>query len=88
MANTAKTAETTAEVKDVETKDAKFKRLATVRMNNLITVFDKLEGLSNKGIYDYTPEQVEKMVSVIRARADRLERALNSGKAKTSDFGF
>lgn len=71
-----------------ESKADKFKRLATVRMNNLLIVCDKLEGLANKSIYDYTPEQAAKMVQVIRDRADRLEKTLAGDKGSKGGFGF
>lgn len=71
-----------------ESKADKFKRLATVRMNNLIVVCDKLEGLANKSIYDYTPEQAAKMVAVIRERADHLEKTLSDDKGVKGGFGF
>lgn len=85
MANEPKT-ETATEVKEIESKDAKFKRLAVVRMNKVLEFMEKLEGLSNKNIYEYTPEQVEKIVSTLRSKVDKLERALNAGKVQQGGF--
>lgn len=85
MANTAKN-EIAAETKVEETKDAKFKRLAVVRMNKVLEFMEKLEGLSNKNIYEYTPEQVEKICTTLRNRVDKLERALNAGKVQQGGF--
>lgn len=85
MAQAPKT-ETNIKAKATETKDAKFKRLAVVRMNKVLEFMEKLEGLSNKNIYEYTPEQVEKIVGTLRSKVDKLERALNAGKVQQGGF--
>lgn len=86
MANAPKTTEAATETKTEETKAEKFKRLAVVRMNKALEFIEKLEGLSNKNIYEYTPEQVEKIVGTLRTRIDKLERTLNTGKVQSGSF--
>lgn len=60
-----------------ETKAEKFIRIGEYRMNKAIDVIGKLEKLSNKASYEYTPEQVDAMFGV-------LEKALNDAKSKFS----
>jgi hypothetical protein len=88
MANAPKTAAAETETKVEETKAQKFERLAVVRMNKVLEFMEKLEGLSNKNIYEYTPEQVEKIVGALRNRTDKLERALNAGKVQQGGFSL
>jgi len=85
MTNAPKTE--TATVKTAaESKADKFKRLAVVRMNKVIEFLDKMESLSNKNIYEYTPEQVEKVIGTLEARVLRLKNALNNGKVQQGGF--
>ena len=43
-----------------ETKRQKFQRLAEARTNRIIEQLDILGNLSNRSIYEYTPEEVNK----------------------------
>lgn len=45
--------------KSEETKAEKFIRLGEYRMNKAIEAIGRLENLSNRSAYEYTPEQVE-----------------------------
>lgn len=67
-------------------KHQKFRELAVKRVNNVISSIDKIENLSNKSSYEYTPEEVEEMFSSIEKA---LEKAKNSFYGKTnSRFEF
>lgn len=85
---TKATETTTTETKAEETKGQKFSRLAVVRMNKVLEFMEKLEGLSNKNIYEYTPEQAEKIISVLEARTQRLKTALEKGKVSSGGFSL
>ena len=64
-----------------ETRQERFKRLATYRTN---TVFEKLRilgNLSNKANYDYSPEDVRKIFSAIDSQL-RTIKAKFSGSTK------
>lgn len=65
--NTAKAVE--------ESKADKFKRLGAMRATKAINAMRGLQKLSNKNNYEYTPEQVEKIVTVLK---DELEAVYNS----------
>lgn len=54
-----------ADISDIESKAEKFIRIADRRTNKVCKEFDLLGNLSNKGSYDYTTEQVEKIFNRI-----------------------
>ena len=58
-----------------ETKKEKFIRLAVRRTNNALDNIRLIGNLSNKIVYDYTGEQVEKIFSA-------LEQAIEEAKGK------
>ena len=58
-----------------ETKKEKFIRLAVSRTNNALDNIRLIGNLSNKIVYDYTGEQVEKIFSA-------LEQAIEEAKGK------
>lgn len=51
-----------------ETKAEKFIRLGEYRINKAIDAIGRLENLSNKSAYEYTPEQVEAMFAVLESK--------------------
>lgn len=61
-----------------ETKHDKFKRLAVNRTNNALKNIDLLKNLSNKQSYDYTKEEIEKIIRVLRSAINELEKTFNS----------
>lgn len=62
-----------------EKKNENFLRLSKERVNKVIDSIERLENLSNKNLYSYTDEQVERMFSAIE---DSLESAKKSFKDK------
>jgi len=62
-----------------ETAEARFKRLAQPRANDILNRLRVLGNCSNKQAYRYTPEQVEKIFSAIEAEVQKT-RALFTGR--------
>lgn len=65
-----------------ETKAAKFKRIATYRLIQTRERIRLLSNCCNEYSYEYTPEQVTKIVTLLRKDIDELERAFTAGKEK------
>ena len=57
-----------------ETKAEKFVRIGEYRMNKAIEAIGRLENLSNRSAYEYTPEQVEAMFFLLGQKRDRRAR--------------
>lgn len=67
-----------------ETKVDKFKRIATYRLNNVLTDLNVLSNCADNATYDYTDEQVQIIVNVLKKRLSDLEEAFaQGGKAKS-----
>tara|TARA_B100001741_G_C16506402_1_gene577346 strand:+ start:618 stop:857 length:240 start_codon:yes stop_codon:yes gene_type:complete len=62
------------EKKNNETKNDKFKRLATDRVNRVIELLSRIENLSNTNNYDYDDQDVTKITNA-------LDRAIRDLKA-------
>ena len=78
--NTAKTEETKAE---------KFVRLGEYRINKATYAIGRLENLANRSAYDYTPEQVEAMFSVLESKVAEVKAKFTAVKAKENTvFSF
>ena len=58
-----------------ETKAEKFVRIGEYRMNKAIEAIGRLENLSNRSAYEYTPEQVEAMFSVLEQVREKFAAA-------------
>jgi len=50
-----------------------FRRLAESRTNECLETIRKIKNLSNRGNYEYTAEQVEKVFSTIREALEDAE---------------
>lgn len=59
----------------MESKNDKFRRLATKRTNDIISKIRILGNLSNKSSYTYSDEEVQKIFKVIE---DQLKDTKNS----------
>lgn len=64
-----------------ESKNEKFKRLASSRTNKIIDMIDLLGNLSNKSNYDYTDNDVDKIFKAI-------ESSLRNAKSKFSTTNY
>ena len=72
-----------------ETKAEKFIRLGECRMNKAIDAIGRIENLANRSAYDYTPEQVEAMFSVLESKVAEVKAKFAATKAKENTaFSF
>lgn len=72
-----------------ETKAEKFIRLGEYRINKAIDAIGRIENLSNRSAYDYTPEQVEVMFSVLESKVAEVKAKFTTAKAKENTaFSF
>lgn len=59
----------------IETKNQRFKRLATLRTNTVLHKLKVLSNCSNRSTYDYTEEEVSKIFAAI-------DKSVREAKAK------
>ena len=72
-----------------ETKSEKFIRLGEYRMNKAIDAIGRIENLANRSAYDYTPEQVEAMFSVLESKVAEVKAKFTATKVKeNATFSF
>ena len=72
-----------------ETKAEKFVRIGEYRMNKAIEAIGRLENLSNRSAYEYTPEQAEAMFSVLEQRVAQVKAKFAAVKPKEGiSFSF
>lgn len=69
----------------VESKSDKFKRLATKRVKNAISKIELITNLTSSG-YEYTPEEVEKILTALQGSVDKVKAAFSKQKIEKSDF--
>ena len=81
--------ENTSAEKAAETKAEKFIRLGEYRMNKVIDAIGRIENLANRSAYDYTPEQVEAMFSVLESKVAEVKAKFTATKVKgNTAFSF
>ncbi len=81
--------ENTPAEKAGESKAEKFVRLGEYRMNKAIDAIGRIENLANRSAYDYTPEQVEAMFSVLESKVAEVKAKFTVTKSKESTaFSF
>jgi len=75
------------EAKEVagESKSDKFKRLASKRVVNAIQKVELITNLSGPG-YEYSPEQVEKILTALQGSVDKVKAAFSKQKIEKTDF--
>ena len=72
-----------------ETKAEKFIRLGEYRINKAMDAIGRIENLANRSAYDYTPEQVEAMFSVLESKVAEVKAKFAATKAKENTaFSF
>ena len=71
-----------------ESKADCFKRIAQNRMGNTLNELRKLGNLSNRSIYEYTDDQIDKMERAIYARLDETFKKLRHVKRSEDGFSF
>lgn len=62
----------------METKRDKFVRLAEKRVNSVIKELDLIGNLSNKSNYDYTKDDVDKIMKTLKKSISDLESKFTS----------
>jgi hypothetical protein len=68
-----------------ETKEERFKRIASKRTENGLEALRKLGNCSNRAIYSYSNDDLSKIFSVIDSELKRI-KALFSAKTKYNKF--
>lgn len=64
----------------VETKREKFIRLAENRMNNALKQIELLGNLANRSTYEYSQEDVEKIIRSLKTSISDLEHTFKMDK--------
>ena len=69
-----------------ETRKERFKRVAQKRVQNIINSIRSLSGLSNKKVYEWETEQLEKITNIKLPETDRadMQKVLNTYPARLS----
>ncbi len=70
-----------------ESKEDKFKRVATPRVQKIIKAIDTLGNCSGSG-YGYTEDQVEKMFGAIENKLEETKARFQKKKNETKEFSF
>ena len=86
--NSGEIADRTPAAKAEETKADKFIRLGEYRMNKAIDAIGRIENLANRSAYEYTPEQVEAMFSIMEKRLLEVKGRFAPKKEKEDTFSF
>ena len=68
-----------------ESKSDKFKRLASKRVVNAISKVELITNLAGSG-YEYTPEQVEKILNALQGSVDKVKAAFSKQKIEKTHF--
>ena len=80
--------EATNTVQNNESKADKFVRLGESRVNKVMEAIGRIEHLANRGNYDYTPEQVEEMFSIMEKRLAEVKSRFAPKQGKNNAFSF
>jgi len=56
----------------MESKEDKFKRLANARVNNAIKQLELIGNLSNSASYDYTDDEVRKIMGTLNQKVKEI----------------
>jgi len=68
-----------------ESKSEKFKRLATKRVKNAISKVELIANLASSS-YEYTPEEVEKILNTLQGSVDKVKAAFSKQKIEKTEF--
>ena len=64
----------------------KFKRLAEYRVNQAVHYIGLIGNLSNNRAYDFTGEDIKKILGAIEAEVETVRKIFNEGKKKSKSF--
>ncbi|MDD5014729.1 MAG: hypothetical protein PHW73_06465 [Atribacterota bacterium] len=65
-----------------ETKKERFKRIAEKRVQNIIHAIRNLSGLSNKKVYEWETEQLEKIWKAIDKEVENCKNSFKDPDSK------
>lgn len=68
-----------------KTKRDRFEEIASNRVNNVIKTMQSLQKCSNPYNYEYTGDDVKKMMAVIKGQFDELKTAFDNGVKKNNE---
>ena len=71
-----------------ETKEQKFIRVGTYRINKTIKDIEQLGNLASKSSYAYSDEQVEKMLGAVEQALVDVKKKFTPAEKKESKFTF
>jgi len=71
-----------------ETKADKFKRVAEGRVTTALGALKNLENLSNATTYEYSDDQVDRIVTALKAQIEVIEKCFAEGGKKQVENGF
>lgn len=74
--------------KPLESKSEKFVRLANRRVSNALKAIGYVRNLANRAIYEYTPEQAQKVMEAIDQAAVALGVAFSSNKEEKKGWSL
>lgn len=72
----------------METKNERFKRLAEKRTRKVLNEIRVLSNLSNKSLYEYTPEQLRKIFGAIRDSLVKAEARFKGEQKRGTEFNL
>lgn len=67
---------------NLETKHDRFKRLAQNRVNNALKQIELIGNLSNLNNYEYTQDEVRKIIKVLKNSIDSVEKKFEKDKLR------
>ena len=70
----------------METKRDKFVRLAENRMNNVLKGIELLGNLSNQNNYEYTQQDLNKIIKTLKEAVNDLEKVYDTSTNKNRKF--
>tara|TARA_Y100001933_G_scaffold251389_1_gene288896 strand:- start:66 stop:305 length:240 start_codon:yes stop_codon:yes gene_type:complete len=71
-----------------ETKRERFHRIAANRMQNILTEMNRLSNCSNTAHYEYTEEDVQKIIKTLNEKFSQIKLSFKTGLNKTNKFKF
>ena len=69
-------------IMEKETKKERFKRIAEKRVQNIIHAIRNLSGLSNKKVYEWETEQLEKIWKAIDKEVENCQNSFKDPESK------
>ena len=70
----------------MEKKNERFKRLAEKRTRKVLNEIRVLSNLSNKGLYEYKPEQLRKIFGTLRESLSKAEARFKGEQNRDTEF--